>query len=99
MVVSRLPRVVFGPIYYREHESTLSKKTAQFQFAGYIAGETIVSTVVVFPPLSKTLILNFSPNCKMRYVFPMAVVSILPYAGIGPNDHRGDAPHFTSVTT
>ena len=30
----------------------------------------------------------------MGYVFAMYVVSILPYAEFGPNDHRGDAPHF-----
>ena len=27
-------------------------------------------------------------------VFPMVVVSILPHAEFGPNEHRVDAPHF-----
>ena len=33
-------------------------------------------------------------NCKVGRVFPMVVVSILPHAEFGPNDHREDAPHF-----
>ena len=31
---------------------------------------------------------------KWGRVFPMFVVSILPHAEFGPNDHR-DAPHFS----
>ena len=31
---------------------------------------------------------------KLGRVFPMVVVSILPHAEFGPNDHREDAPHF-----
>ena len=31
---------------------------------------------------------------KVGCVFPMVVVSILPNAEIGPNDHGEDAPHF-----
>ena len=32
---------------------------------------------------------------KEGYVFPMVVISILPHAIFGPNDHLEDAPHFT----
>ena len=32
---------------------------------------------------------------KVGCVFPVVVVSILPYADLGPNYHREDAPHFT----
>ena len=30
----------------------------------------------------------------MGCVFPVAIVSILPYAEFGPNDHRKDTSHF-----
>jgi len=32
---------------------------------------------------------------KVEFVVPMIVVSILPHAEFGPNDHREDAPHFS----
>ena len=32
--------------------------------------------------------------CKVGCVVVMVVVSILPHAEFGPNDHRQDAPHF-----
>ena len=35
-------------------------------------------------------------SSKVGCVFPMVVVSILPHAEFGPNDHREDAPHFTN---
>ena len=31
---------------------------------------------------------------KVGCVLPMVVVSILPQAEFGPNDHRVDVPHF-----
>ena len=31
---------------------------------------------------------------KMGCVFPMVILSILPHAEFGPNDHRENAPHF-----
>ena len=31
---------------------------------------------------------------KVGCVFSMVVVSILPHAEFGPNDHQKDAPHF-----
>ena len=34
---------------------------------------------------------------ELERFFPMVVVSILPHAEFGPNDHREDAPHFTYV--
>ena len=34
-------------------------------------------------------------STKVGCVFPMVVVSILPHAEFGPNDHREDAPHFS----
>jgi len=37
------------------------------------------------------------PNHKVECVFPMAVVSMLPRADFGLDDHREDAPHFTQV--
>jgi len=30
-------------------------------------------------------------------IFPMVIVSLLQHAEFGPNDHREDAPHFTSL--
>ena len=39
--------------------------------------------------------LRKSASAKVGCVFPMVVVSILPHAEFGPNDHREDAPHFT----
>ena len=33
---------------------------------------------------------------KVGCVFPMVVVSILPHAEFGPNDHRKDALHFNT---
>ena len=36
----------------------------------------------------------FELKYKVERVFPMVVVSILPHAEFGPNDHREDAPHF-----
>ena len=39
------------------------------------------------------LIYNIS---KVEYVYPMAIVSILPHAEFGPNDHWEDALCFTS---
>ena len=32
---------------------------------------------------------------KVGYVFSMVIVSMLPRAEFGPNDHQEDAPHFT----
>ena len=32
-------------------------------------------------------------------VFPVAIVSMLPHAEFGPNDHREDAPHFSFYRT
>ena len=32
---------------------------------------------------------------KVGCVFPMIVVSLLPHAKVGPNDHREDATHFS----
>ena len=32
---------------------------------------------------------------KVGRVFSMVIVSILPHAGFGPNDHRKDTLHFT----
>ena len=32
---------------------------------------------------------------KVGCIFPMVVVSILPQAEFGPNDHQEDAPYFT----
>ena len=34
--------------------------------------------------------------CKVGCVVVMVVVSILPHAEFGPNDHRKDAPPFTN---
>jgi len=34
---------------------------------------------------------------KAGCVVPMLIVSILPHAEIGPNDHRKDASHFTII--
>ena len=31
---------------------------------------------------------------KVRCVFPIVIVPILPQAKFGPNDHREDVPHF-----
>ena len=31
---------------------------------------------------------------KVRFVFEMVVVSLLPHVKFGPNDHRKDAPQF-----
>ena len=36
---------------------------------------------------------------KVGCVFAMVVVSILPYAEFGRNDHREDAPHFKRYTS
>ena len=36
----------------------------------------------------------FNYCSKVGCVFPMVVVSILPHAEFGPNDHREDASHF-----
>ena len=36
---------------------------------------------------------------KVGCVFPMVIVSILPHAEFGPNDHREDAPHFITRHT
>ena len=33
---------------------------------------------------------------KLTCVFPMVIVSIMPHAEFGRNDHRGDEPHFNS---
>ena len=35
-------------------------------------------------------------DIKVGCVFPMVVVSILPHAEFGQNDHREDAPHFSN---
>ena len=35
---------------------------------------------------------------KVGCVFPMVIVSILPHAEFGPNDHRENPPHFICVT-
>ena len=35
---------------------------------------------------------------KVGRVFSMVIVSILPHAGFGPNDHREDAPHIICST-
>ena len=36
-------------------------------------------------------------SSKVGSVFPIVVVSILPHADFGPNNHREDAPYFTLV--
>ena len=33
---------------------------------------------------------------KVVCVFPMVIISILPHAEFGPNDHREDEPHFNT---
>ena len=46
---------------------------------------------MIWAKLGKSLtVLN-----KVGCVFSMVVVSILPHAEFGPNDHQKDAPHFT----
>ena len=44
--------------------------------------------------LTKAGLINYLRLFKVGCVFPMVVVSILPHAEIGPNDHREDALHF-----
>ena len=50
------------------------------------------------PPLK---VLKVSPDCllchKVERIFLMVVVSMLPHAEIGGNDHREDAPQFINV--
>ena len=43
----------------------------------------------------KIIILS-DPNYKVGYVFLVVIVSMLPHAEIGRNDHREGAPHFSS---
>ena len=45
------------------------------------------------PPIGR-----FHLTDKVECVFPMAVVSILPYAEFGPNDHPEDASLFKIET-
>ena len=45
--------------------------------------------------LGKTFFNPLKLKDKVRCVFPMVIVSILPHAEFGSNDHREDAPHFT----
>ena len=40
---------------------------------------------------------NYKKLTKVECVFLMIVVSILPQAENGPNDHREDATHFTQI--
>ena len=42
-------------------------------------------------------LLGIQPN-KVGCAFPMVIVTIMPHAEFGPNDHRVDAPHFTKYT-
>ena len=37
---------------------------------------------------------NYLFKNKVECVFPMVIVSLLPQAELGQNDHREDAPHF-----
>ena len=39
---------------------------------------------------------NLKPKCKVVCAFQMVIVSLLPHAEFGPNDHREDALHFTN---
>ena len=46
----------------------------------------------------RTKINSYTVNsCKVGCVFPMVVVPILPHADFGPNDHRENTPHFSTV--
>ena len=36
---------------------------------------------------------------KVGCVFPMVIVTILPHAEFGPNDHREKASHFTKSSS
>ena len=38
--------------------------------------------------------ITYNLSCKVGYVFPIVVVSLLPRAKFGPNDYREDALHF-----
>ena len=38
--------------------------------------------------------MRLQKNCKVGRVFQMVIVSILPKAELGRNDHREDAPDF-----
>ena len=53
------------------------------------------SNIITYQMYSKCKLwdLDFLP-CKVECVFEMVIVSILPYAKFGPNDHRKDTPRF-----
>ena len=34
-------------------------------------------------------------SIKIGYAFPMVAISLLPHVGLGADDHREDAHHFT----
>ena len=36
-------------------------------------------------------------DSKVKCVFPMVVVSLLPHTEFGPNDHRIDASHYNNL--
>ena len=45
----------------------------------------------------ESLVETLTISDKLGRIFPMVVVSIPPHAEVGPNDHRKDAPHFSSA--
>ena len=49
--------------------------------------------LAVLEPLVQTVTYS-----KVGRVFPIVVVYMLPLAGLGPNDHWQDVPHFMNHT-
>ena len=79
-------------IFYRIKRSTLEKRD---YFHYLILISLSASYIAEIGQFQNDLYHLSPPNCKVGCVFAMIVVSILPHAELGPNDHRDDEPHFT----
>ena len=70
------------------------EKNTGWVFQKYHAPENLKFSGWVFQDLP--IRVKLLQDIKVGCVFPMVVVSILPHAEFGQNDHREDAPHFSN---
>ena len=105
---SRLRTHMMGEAFFKTANVEKSIENEEFKLkTGFFRTCTILTIVTGVLPLLATKLtgeglrsqnLHFISSSKVRCVFPMVIVSMLPYTEFGPNDHRVDAPHFSFHT-
>ena len=82
----------------------ISNFPVSFQFLWFVHYRVILEQKIISQKNSRTgivrsLELGFFDLSREGSIFPTVIVSLQPRAEFGPNDHLGDAPHFTKHST